>query len=174
MPRQVVFVVLGALGGAALTGIGVLVAASLPRPNVAFPLPGVRVSASPSLSAFVGNWSRHDAVLVIRRTGDFAVQWRTYRWCSDSPPPCDTTTGDVINDGGHASGRVEPATDRIARGEIATTNNDEFLSKGPILLTLADYQILTMHSSVATLTFCGRGFSESAPPDLVAAHPCGA
>jgi hypothetical protein len=174
MRRQVALVVLGALGGAALTGIAVLIAASLARPHVAFPLPGVRVTASPSLSAFVGNWSRHDAALVIQRTGDFTVQWRTYRWCGDSPPPCDSTTGDVINDGGHASGRLEPATDRIARGEIAMTNDEGVLPKGPIVLTLADYQILTMHSQAATLTFCGRAFSESAPPDLVAAHPCGA
>src|SRR5919201_4154333 len=174
MPRQVVLVVLGALGGAAMTGIAILAAAPLPRPNVVLPLPVVRVSTSPSVSAFVGNWSRHDGVLVIQRTGDFAVRWRTYRWCSDSPPPCDSTTGDVINDGGHASGRLEPATDRIAKGEIAMTNDERLLPKGPILLTLADYQILTMHSPVVTLTFCGRGFSESAPPDLLAAHPCGA
>jgi hypothetical protein len=56
----------------------------------------------------IGAWYHHGMVVAIRADGSGSADWRTYRACPSSPPPCDETVGNQIMSGGHATFTVRP------------------------------------------------------------------
>src|SRR5439155_12253220 len=57
---------------------------------------------SSDFSAFTGTWYGHGRGVTIGQDGSGTASWRTYRWCTDSPPPCDYSMGNEIISGGQA------------------------------------------------------------------------
>jgi hypothetical protein len=51
----------------------------------------------------IGTWYHHGFEVVIGADRSGSADWRVYRMCSTSPPPCDRVVGDTIIDGGRAT-----------------------------------------------------------------------
>jgi len=73
------------------------------------------VATPASVAQFAGTWYRHGVGARVAESGDIEASYRTYRWCTDEPPPCDRLNGSEIVSGGRLVGRIEPSTSRSAR-----------------------------------------------------------
>lgn len=116
-------------------------ASGRPRPE-ASPAPD-RPSdiASPSphpadFSLFAGEWRGHGRWLKIGQDGSFEAGGRTYHNCEDGGTPCDTWSGSTIIDGRHASGRLTGGDGTNATGEVAESNDPQWLPTGSVTVTL--------------------------------------
>jgi hypothetical protein len=131
----------------------------------ATPTPTTIASATPTTLAdamqpFVGDWASEGVALVINADGTGSLRGRTYRWCTDSPPPCDSdNNGDIVGGldsnllftqvsgptayGTIVSGTDDPGQNYIAvGGSISVTlgqNNTLSVSDGRIMCTAAVY-----------------------------------
>ena len=61
---------------------------------------------------------------------------RTYRWCTDSPPPCDTLSDNIIIAGDTASGHLTSSSGNVATGVVTTTTDPSDTPTGTITFTL--------------------------------------
>ncbi len=105
-----------------------------------------------SFATFAGIWSRHSGKLVIRDNGQFTISLRTYRWCSQNPPPCDSISGIAIRDGDYASGHLSSVSGKSATGQVTQTTDQADTPKGRILITLNTQTDIVFANNV---NFCG-------------------
>jgi len=106
-----------------------------------------------SLAPFVGSWYGHGRGLDISTTGGFTLAERTYAWCSQGPPPCDTMSGNTITDGDIATGMLTSASGDRATGTVTRTTDKVATPLGTIILTLdQSADMITLNGRVS---FCG-------------------
>lgn len=165
-------------GGAIILALA-FAACSTPGASAGTPTAGATVTPaaavpSPDLTAFVGDWGRHGADLVIAPDGNFTFEWRTYRNCGQAPQPCDQTVDNVIHSGGRAVGTVHALAAQSAEGQVTATNDPTFVPAGHFLADVTTYQLLTLRFPSTTLTLCGSSFAKVAPPQVVQSNLCGA
>lgn len=89
----------------------------------------------PSIAeSFAGHWSQHSIGLDIDNNGKGELGWRTYKYCDEAPPPCDTVDGHSIISGGFAtiSLEVEKNSPYRAIGRVLTSTDPETLPLGTI------------------------------------------
>ncbi|MGI8684204.1 MAG: hypothetical protein ACR2MO_03765 [Acidimicrobiales bacterium] len=68
-------------------------------------------------AAFAGSWFRHGIGLDVSSTGAVDASYRTYRWCTEGPPPCDKIDDNgLITDGGHLVGDVAGPYPGVCQG----------------------------------------------------------
>jgi hypothetical protein len=111
------------------------------------------VPASPSFGAFAGTWSGHGGSLIIQPDGRFTISNRTYRWCSQDPPPCDAMSGNNIINGDVQTGRLTSISGEVATGQVTHTTDPVDGPTGPITMTLDP---ATDTISAANMSYCGR------------------
>jgi hypothetical protein len=78
-----------------------------------------------------GVWYFHDFGLTIDTSGHGTAVWRVGN-CVDQPPPCDSTNGAEIFDGGTAEIVIEETGPITASGRILSTTKSSDLPVGPI------------------------------------------
>lgn len=130
-------------------------------------------SAPPPLAAgptgagpFTGGWYHHGIGVSITASGSGTAEWRTYATCGQDPPPCDTFSGNLIIDGGHATFTVTATSPTTATGQVEVTTDAKTAPVGPMTMTLDPAHHLLYWSDVPATAFCGP---QSAPDS-----PCGA
>jgi hypothetical protein len=78
---------------------------------------------------------------------------RTYRWCTDNPPPCDNISNNVIIDGDTASGHLTSSSGNVAIGAVTTTTDPSDTPTGTVVFTLdPDSDIISVSGKG---DFCG-------------------
>src|SRR5207248_1998701 len=83
----------------------------------------------------------HGRAVHFDEDGSGTAQWRIYRFCSESPPPCDTFIGNEIILGGHASLLLTAGTGATATAVVSQSSDPDSLPDGPIgLHTLPGYE----------------------------------
>ena len=120
-----------------------------PRPSASGSL---SASAFPSFAAFAGAWSGHGGGLIIQPDGRFTLSNRTYRWCSQDPPPCDALSGNNIINGDVQTGRLTSISGEAATGQVTHTTDPVDGPTGPITMTLDS---ATDTISAANVSYCG-------------------
>jgi hypothetical protein len=128
----------------------------------------------PSFSRFAHRWQRHGLTVEIAPDGSLTATWRTYRFCSEAPPPCDGVQDDVITDGGRGTGLLRRVSGATATGEVTSTNEASTWPRGPLSITLGEYDTARIQLGRQTLTVCGPAFARRAPAAVVDQAPCGA
>jgi serine/threonine protein kinase len=93
-------------------------------------------TAATTFALFAGGWGAHGGGFVIKPNGSFTISLRTYQWCSDSPPPCDSFSGNTIINGDTASGQLSSSTGDVATGVVTTTSDPKDTPKGKIMISL--------------------------------------
>jgi serine/threonine protein kinase len=93
-------------------------------------------AAATSFALFVGGWGAHGGGFTIQPDGTFSVLMRTYRWCTDNPPPCDSISNNVITGGDSASGYLISSSGDVATGVVRATSDPVDSPAGPITFTL--------------------------------------
>jgi hypothetical protein len=73
--------------------------------------------------------------MTINPDGTFSMSERTYMFCDQNPPPCDSDTNGQITDGANATGALTSVSGTVATGTINTTNDSPKLPKGPVTFT---------------------------------------
>jgi hypothetical protein len=135
---------------------------------------------------YVGGWWHHGAGITITRfeaspTGGSALaQWRTYTWCQDplttkpNPPPCDTSVGNFLEDGGIASIALlhpQGQDDRSLSGILVARSAPGFGKWGDsVEFTMLPGNMLLVVTSDGSTMFCGENTDVSQYPP----YPCGA
>ena len=112
----------------------------------------------PQLSPqFVGTWVRHGIDLQFAAGGRMTMNWRTYKVCGQTPPPCDQWVGSEINDGGHASITLHATGPATAAGTVLTSSDPSMLPVGPVTASLDEKNDLLFVDPFpgADAPFCG-------------------
>jgi hypothetical protein len=112
-------------------------------------------SSSLSPQAFAelaGDWVGHGGGIDIQVDGRFNIGMRTYQFCGQAPPPCDTISGNEIIDGDEASGQLTAISGEIATGAVTKTTDPSLSPEGPIKIVLDPS---TDSISANNVTFCG-------------------
>lgn len=110
-------------------------------------------SLGPSAFAvFTGAWSGHGGGIDIQANGRFLIAMRTYQWCGQAPPPCDSMSGNEIIDGDQATGQLTSISGEVAKGAITHTTDQADTPKGNITITLNPS---TNSVNVNNISFCG-------------------
>jgi hypothetical protein len=128
----------------------------------------------PSFSRFAHRWQRHGLTVEIARDGRLTATWRTYRFCSEASPPCDSVQGDVITEGGRGTGLLRRVSGATASGQVTSTNDASTWPPGPLSITLREYDTARIQLGQRTLTVCGPAFARTAPAEVIDKAPCGA
>ena len=89
-----------------------------------------------SFALFAGGWGAHGGGFVIQADGSFTMSLRTYSWCTDSPPPCDSISNNVIIAGDAASGHLTSSSGNVAIGAVTTTTDPSDTPTGTVVFTL--------------------------------------
>jgi hypothetical protein len=118
---------------------------------------------------FADTWHLHTYAVTINPDGTGYADWRTYRTCGQDPPPCETWTGNIINDGGHATFHLTSVTGTEAQGTVDISTDPSRLPAGPLHLTLAPNDLLVINGQQPGL--CGSTASKedaagTAPPGV--------
>ncbi len=92
--------------------------------------------AATSFASFAGGWGAHGGGFLIKADGSFTLSLRTYTWCTDSPPPCDSLSNNVIIDGDTASGHLTSSSGNVAIGAVTTTTDPSDTPTGTVVFTL--------------------------------------
>lgn len=107
------------------------------------PAPAVTTPARPpaprspaDYTLFKGEWSGHGNAMTVAADGTFSMAERTYRWCTETSPPCDSDVNGNITDGAVAHGRLESVSGTVATGTITTTTDNTLLPTGPVAFAL--------------------------------------
>jgi peptide/nickel transport system substrate-binding protein len=106
-----------------------------------------------SFALFAGGWGAHGGGIAVRPDGSFSVLMRTYRWCSDNPPPCDSMANNVITGGDSASGNLTSSSGDIATGVVTATSDPTDTPAGPVTFTLDPSTDVLSVSGIGS--FCG-------------------
>jgi len=85
---------------------------------------------------FAGTWAGHGRQLTIDSTGVGTLTWRTYANCGQDPPPCDTTIGNEIFDGGAATVFLASIGPDNASGRVISSNTPDPFPVGPLTVRL--------------------------------------
>jgi serine/threonine-protein kinase len=110
-------------------------------------------SLGPSAFAvFAGAWSGHGGGIDIQANGRFLMSMRTYQWCGQAPPPCDSMSGNEIIDGDQATGQLTSISGEVATGTITHTTDQAATPKGQITITLDPS---TDSLNINNISFCG-------------------
>jgi hypothetical protein len=154
-------------------------------------VPGA-LAAQPTLgpipSMYCGDWWHHgsnltitcaspDAADVLTKQAQMLAQWRVYQWCKDpvsgrnNPPPCDSTIGNGIYDGGIASlviTHVDGSDDRSVTATVVATNVPAAFGQvgSPVAINMLPGNML----QIAGDFYCGANTDTSQYPQ----YPCGA
>jgi hypothetical protein len=88
-----------------------------------------------SFASFAGGWGAHGGGFVIKADGSFTMSLRTYRWCTDSPPPCDSISDSAIIAGDTASGHLTSSSGNVAIGAVTTTTDPSDTPTGTVVFT---------------------------------------
>jgi WD40 repeat protein len=88
-----------------------------------------------SIGLFAGDWYHHDAGFSIGTDGTFTTSARTFTNCGQGPPPCDSTVGNTIEYGYHATGHLSTVVGTVTKGEVTQTTKG-YLPAGPLVITL--------------------------------------
>lgn len=115
---------------------------------------------------FAGTWSHHGVGMTIDASGTGSASWRTYATCGQDPPPCDTFSGDVIDDGGHATFTVTALSATTASGKVVASADPHSAPVGPMTMTLDPANRLLYWSDFPGVAFCA--------PETTARNRCGA
>ena len=113
--------------------------AAASAPEVVAPREAARTlmaPAEPALASFTGLWRSHSFMLTIDEHGVGNAAWRTYRWCSSAPPPCDDMRDDLITPGGRAAFVVQGAGERWADVDVVDSSDPALVPVGPARLAL--------------------------------------
>jgi hypothetical protein len=78
-------------------------------------------TSPPDFSAFVGTWASHATVLVFQKNGHAQFQARTYQWCTQVPPPCDSFQGNTIVPGINEEMIFSRVVDSTAYGSMTAS-----------------------------------------------------
>jgi hypothetical protein len=119
--------------------------------------------------AFADTWRLHTNVLTINADGTGFADWRTYRTCGQDAPPCDTWTGNVITDGGHATFHLTTVTGNEAKGIVDLSSDPAFLAVGPLTLSLTPDDLLVINGRQPGLcgtTVARQAAAGTAPPGV--------
>ncbi len=88
----------------------------------------------------------------IQASGRFTIGMRTYQFCGQAPPPCDTVSGNEIIDGDEASGQLTEISGEVATGALTKTTDPSLSPEGPMKIVLVPS---TDSISANNVTFCG-------------------
>jgi hypothetical protein len=106
---------------------------------------------------FAGAWHLHLFDLFIDASGSGIAQWRIYRPCATSPPPCDVDGPGGYVIGGFASFTLHATSDTEAAGEVLLTSDPEGVPMGPFVARYdPDRDLLYFGNSA----FCGPSAGE--------------
>ena len=94
--------------------------------------------AEPALGSFAGRWQSHSFLLDIDAQGSGAATWRTYRWCSSAPPPCDDMRDNLITPGGRATFVVHDAGEQWVDIDVVESSDPASVPLGPARLALME------------------------------------
>jgi serine/threonine protein kinase len=122
-------------------------AASAPATTGTYP------SAVASFALFAGGWGGHGGGIDIKPDGTFAISLRTYRWCTEGPPPCDNIINNVITPGDIASGHLSSSSGNVATGVVTKTTDPRDTPIGTIVFILYPSTDIISVSGVGNL--CG-------------------
>ncbi len=166
--------VVGAVVAALLTGVGTVRSPAIRAQTVASSSTSPPRSSSQNLAPqgsaspidagqFAGSWGVHGTELVIRADGSGMAEWRTYEWCgTGSPPvtpPCDRLVPDgayeLIISGGHAQINLTVVSGSTAEALIGESSEPSRLPDGPVTLTVAPDDVLTLTTGSLRLPLCG-------------------
>ncbi|MET8005435.1 hypothetical protein [Nonomuraea glycinis] len=117
-------------------------------------------SSPPDYVDFTGQWGGHGNVMNVAADGTFTMRQRTYAFCDENPPPCDSMGVDgVITSGAVAQGTLESVSGTLAEGKITNSTDTSLLPTGPVTFTLD-----TANNVIEALdrNWCGP----SAPPGV--------
>jgi len=88
------------------------------------------------LRPFVASWYWHGSIVQVRSDGTGTASWRIYSWCGDDPtPPCDSTVGNEIIDGGHAVFLLTTVQGVTALGRVVYASYGSKIPVGYLRLT---------------------------------------
>jgi hypothetical protein len=93
-------------------------------------------SATASFALFTGGWGRSGGGYIIQPDGNFTVSLRTYTWCTNNPPPCDSISNNNIIAGDTAAGHLISASGDVATGVVTQTTDSQQTPVGTIFFTL--------------------------------------
>lgn len=102
-----------------------------------------QTSTGGSLTPFLGTWHMFGGAVTFQSDGTFTVQYKLFRTCGSSPPPCDTSEADT-SWGGSAGGHVTGATVDTIQAVITETNDPQKIGKNPVTFTLTSDKVLTV------------------------------
>lgn len=104
-------------------------------------------------------WMAHGRSIAVRADGSFEISYRTYRWCSTDPPPCDPDAGGTIGHGGRATGTFDGGAGPAWTGTITEAVEPEVWPPGPVEATYdPETGTLEVRSTVEPMepwVFCG-------------------
>jgi hypothetical protein len=107
-----------------------------PSPTASEPAPDPPLEKDGRAGVFAGTWFGHGRQLNIDGTGLGTLTWRTYTTCGQDPPPCDTTIGNEIFDGGDATVFLATISAVGASGRVVTSNTPDLFPVGPLTVRL--------------------------------------
>jgi hypothetical protein len=106
--------------------------------------------------------------LNIDGSGYGVLDWRTYTWCWQGPPPCDFFIGDDIIDGGHADFVLMSTGPETASGRVLTSTTPAAVPLGRFTARLDPA------SGLLYLSFLGRDYPLCGGLHSVTSDLCGA
>ncbi|HEX9315983.1 MAG TPA: hypothetical protein VGA71_11330 [Actinomycetota bacterium] len=107
-----------------------------PSPTASEPAPDPPLEKDGRAGVFAGTWFGHGRQLSVDGTGLGTLTWRTYTTCGQDPPPCDTTIGNEIFDGGGATVFLASITAAGASGRVVSSNTPDLFPVGPLTVRL--------------------------------------
>jgi peptide/nickel transport system substrate-binding protein len=114
------------------TRTGIASAATTPPATTRTPATSQSPAAT-SFALFAGGWGRSGGGFTIQPDGTFTVALRTYTWCTQGPPPCDSISGNgTITGGDTASGHLTSASGDVATGTVTKTTDPGQTPQGAI------------------------------------------
>jgi hypothetical protein len=127
-------------------------AASHPSASASSPAAHSSSLGPQAFAELTGDWVGHGGSIVIQANGRFTIGMRTYQFCGQAPPPCDTVSGNEIIDGDEASGQLTAISGEVATGAVTKTTDTSLSPEGPMKIVLVPS---TDSISANNVTFCG-------------------
>jgi serine/threonine protein kinase len=122
---------------ASAAGTPARTATAATTPSTATGIPATRQShTATSFALFAGGWGRSGGGFNIQPDGSFTVSLRTYTWCTQGPPPCDSISNNIITGGDIASGHLTSSSGDVAVGVVTKTTDPKETPTGTITFTL--------------------------------------
>ena len=132
-------------------------------------------AAEPALAAFAGRWQSHSFLLEIDAQGSGTAAWRTYRWCSGAPPPCDEMRDNLITPGGRATFVVHDAGEQWVDIGVVESSDPSSVPLGPARLVLVEDGRLRLIVEPTAGTVGARGLAINlCRPGAARSTACGA